>query len=131
MLHKSLKKYPKMNNWRAILQLAEDVAPVENLPEDSNDWWSDVTMDHPSGWKVVFFYDGDELDYISEWITPDGTVFDHWSLFEGMGNPWKDEYWLKCWRSCKDLPRLIKARQEYSIFSLAFWKNRNWKYWRK
>ena len=70
--------------------------------DDSDDWCGDVELPARDGWKVTFFYDCGELDYIDHFITPSGEKLEVWS----------DEYQTEhlpavmCWRSMGDLARL-------------------------
>jgi hypothetical protein len=87
-----------------LLELAESTGAVDN---DKRYWCENVTFDAKDGWKVVIFYDQDEIDYIDSFITPDGTKVDFWE--------WKDcsdKKTLRCWRGSGDLIRLKMAAQE-------------------
>jgi hypothetical protein len=80
------------------------IAESTNAPEhDGKYYHEDVTFEAKDGWKCVMFYDGDELDYIAHFITPDGEIIDFW---EWEDSPEKDT--LTCWRSIGDIERLRK-----------------------
>ena len=85
-----------------LLEIAESANPPDNLDEHV---WTEKTFDSSNGWKVVFFYDGDELDYIDTFISPDGTVINFWEW--GDGHPWFND--LFNWRCVGDLVRLKES----------------------
>jgi hypothetical protein len=94
-----------IDGWQGLLALAEEICPPDNLPEGSPDWWSDVVFKTATGWTVVIFYDGDELDYIDHFTTPDGQEIDFWDWPEE--DEWKK--YLINWRGVGDLERLMSC----------------------
>jgi hypothetical protein len=92
-----------------LLEIAESANPPENQPGDSEDWCGDVEMLARDGWKVTFFYDCGELDYIDHFISPDGELIDVWP-----DTPFQGEEWLPTmnWRSMGDLARLRRAQRK-------------------
>ena len=92
----------KYDQWR-LLRIAESAKPPETQPDDSDDWCGEVEMPAKDGWKVVFFYDCGELDYIDHFITPDGTRLEVWP-----GGEYQSEQLppVMIWRSVGDLERL-------------------------
>lgn len=85
-----------------LLEIAESANPPESVSSDSDEWCSDVVLEARDGWKVVFFYDCETLDYIDSFITPEGKVLEVWKDIPDS------EIWppLLCWRSVGDLARL-------------------------
>ena len=92
-----------VTGWADLLKIAEEVNAPEKQPSDSPKWCADVSFDHPTGWKVVIFYDCGELDYIDHFVTPDGTDIEFWDLPED--DTWKN--YLINWRGVGDLERLL------------------------
>lgn len=84
-----------------LLAIAEKTDPPEEQPADSEDWCADVPF-NVNGWVVRFFYDCGELDYITDFVTPNGETIDFWDWSED--HPWKNT--LMAWRSVGDLARL-------------------------
>jgi hypothetical protein len=97
-----------INSWQELLELAEDVAPPEEQPSDSDNWCTDVVFKAADGWKVVIFYDCGELDYISHFVAPGGKEIDFWEWPEA--HPWRS--YLINWRGVGDLERLKKCEQK-------------------
>jgi len=83
------------------LEIAEKANPPEILPSDSPYWCSDMPIKTEEGWTVYFFYDCEELDYISHFVKPDGTEIDFWDWEESEAKEI-----LICWRGVGDLDRL-------------------------
>lgn len=82
-----------------LMQIAESANPPEYCDVDAGD----VELPASDGWRVVFFYDGGELDCISRFITPDGRTIDYFK--------WPNRYdrmlrALMNWRSVGDFARL-------------------------
>jgi hypothetical protein len=61
-----------------LLDIAHSAAPPKTQPCDSPDWCGDVTLPALDGWKVCFFYDCGELDYIDHFVTPEGEKLEVW-----------------------------------------------------
>ena len=89
------------DQWK-LLEIAESANPPDEQPGDSDNWCGDVEMPAKDGWKVVFFYDCGELDYIDSFVMPDGTRLEVW----GLG--YQGEQWppVMNWRGVGDLERL-------------------------
>ncbi len=58
-----------------LLEVAESANPPLYPPADGGAW---LTLDAKDGWKVCFFYDCDDLDYIEHFIKPNGDVLEAW-----------------------------------------------------
>jgi len=91
----------KYDQWR-LLEIAESANPPNNQSSDSDDWCGDVEFIAKDGWKVIFFYDCGELDYIDSFVTPEGM------RLEVFVNGYQSEQWppVMNWRSVGDLTRL-------------------------
>ncbi len=48
----------------------------------------DLVLPSIEGWQVQYFYDAGELDYIEQFVMPDGTIIDPWDLPEGDPRRW-------------------------------------------
>lgn len=92
----------KYDQWR-LLEIAESANPPETKPSDSENWCGDVELPAKDEWKVVFFYDCGELDYIDHFETPDGEKLEVW-----LGAEYQSEQWppVMNWRGVGDLARL-------------------------
>lgn len=90
----------KYNQWR-LLEIAESANPPDEQPDGPN-WCGEVELPATDGWKVVFFYDCGELDYIDSFVMPDGT------RLEVFGDDYQSEQWppVMNWRVMGDLERL-------------------------
>ncbi len=85
-----------------LLDIAHSAAPPPHLDPGT---FEEITFDTPSGWKVVIFYDGGDLDYIDSMIAPDGAVIDPWK------RPTGDQLrLLTYWRGVNDTERLKGLR---------------------
>jgi len=84
-----------------LLEIAESANPPECCDRYFHE---DIIMNAKDGWKISFFYDGDELDYINYFIMPNGTIIDFWDWDEDKY--YDDKHLLMCWRSVGDLKRL-------------------------
>lgn len=93
----------KYGQWR-LLEIAESANPPETQPGDSEYWCGDAEMQAKDGWKVIFFYDCGELDYIDAFVMPDGT------RLEVFADGYQSEQWppVMNWRSVGDLARWRK-----------------------
>jgi hypothetical protein len=89
-----------VTSLKSLLEIAESAAP----PELSPDAFGDVELPAKDGWRVAFFYDCGELDYISHFVSPDGAVVDFWEWPESA-----ERTLLTCWRSVGDMRRLLPA----------------------
>jgi len=94
---------------RKLIAIAHAANPVE---DQGDDWVFDVVLPSSNGWKVGFFYDCGELDYIDHFISPTGERIEVWEddpRFEfpeqGLDFPFRP---LQCWRGCADTDRLLK-----------------------
>lgn len=89
------------DQWK-LLEIAESANPPNSYPEDSDNWCGDVEMPAKDGWKVIFFYDCGELDFIDSFVMPDGKHLEIW------GNGYQSEQWppVMIWRGVGDLERL-------------------------
>lgn len=90
------------NQWH-LLEIAESANPPDMQPDDSDDWCGDVEFAAKDGWKVVFFYDCGELDYIDHFITPNGEKLEVWADGGYQGDQWPP---VMNWRGVGDLARL-------------------------
>lgn len=88
----------KFDCWY-LLEIAESANPPDNWDDHI---WTEKEFDAKDGWKVSFFYDGDELDYIDHFVTPDGKKIDFWDWPEET--PGRQN--LINWRGVGDLERL-------------------------
>jgi hypothetical protein len=71
-----------------ILYLADNANIPSHSDGSDENTDTDLTFDAPNGFKLVCFYDGDEFDYISKVIFPDGEIY------EPDGKEWeKIMYW--------------------------------------
>ncbi len=84
-----------------LLDLAEKSNPPKEQPSVSKNWCTDVPFS-VDGWVVWIFYDCGELDYITYFTAPDGTMIDFWEWDEN--HPWKND--LMNWRNVGDMHRL-------------------------
>lgn len=89
------------DQWR-LLEIAESAHPPENQPADSGNWCGTIELPAKDGWKVVFFYDCGELDYIDSFVMPDG------KRLNVFGHDYHSEQWppVMTWRGMGDLERL-------------------------
>lgn len=99
----SLQSIP-LEEWFAIVESADAPAYIE----DEDKWWTETTFKAKDGWKVTFYYDENELDYIHSITTPEGHELDFWCWPET--NPIKNA--LINWRSPGDSKRLLEAIRE-------------------
>lgn len=96
----------KYNVW-FLMEIAESTKAPEH---DEKYFHEDVTFDAKGGWKCIMFYDGDELDYIDSFITPEGEIVNFWDWEESA-----EKDLLTCWRSIGDLERLKKIAAQKSV----------------
>jgi hypothetical protein len=54
------------------------IAETASIPPISYELWPWRIFDAKEGWKVMVYYDVDELDYIDHFVTPDGQQIDIW-----------------------------------------------------
>jgi len=95
----SLERLGIYSQWD-LLALAEKAMPPDEQPPESEEWCADIDF-VVDGWIVRIFYDAGELDYIAEFIGPDGTIFDFWEWPDG--HPWKRD--LINWSGVGDVER--------------------------
>lgn len=91
----------KYDPWY-LLELAESTGAVDKYKKY---WCEDVTFNAKDGWKVVIFYDQDEIDYIDSFISPTGEIINFWDWEDSF-----DKETLICWRGPGDLKRLKESR---------------------
>jgi len=85
------------DQWE-LLEIAESTC----APKQNNAWYGDVEILAKDGWRVVFYYDCGELDYIDCFIMPDGTILDVWpNGYESEQSPP-----VMAWRGEGDIDRL-------------------------
>ncbi|MES2685504.1 MAG: hypothetical protein V4706_01715 [Pseudomonadota bacterium] len=93
-----------LDKWGQIflLEIASSAAPPNTQPSDSTNWCGDVTLPGRAGWKVCFFYDCGDLDYIDHFVTPDGEKLE--VFVEGYDS----EQWppVMLWGGISDTERL-------------------------
>jgi hypothetical protein len=84
-----------------LLEIASSAAPPDTQPGDSPDWCGDVTLPARDGWKVCFFYDCGDLDYIDHFVTPEGEKLDVFA------DGYQSEQWppVMCWSGNADTER--------------------------
>lgn len=87
----------KYDQWK-LLEIAESANPPDYKAYE----YGDIEMAAKDGWKVVFFYDCGELDYIEAFVMPDGTRLNVW------GTAYLGEQWppVMSWRGVGDMERL-------------------------
>lgn len=90
-----------------LLEIAESAQPPEVIEVDSVSWTGVEVMSAADGWKVGFFYDCGELDYIDHFVTPDGKRLEVWV------DEYDSEFWppVMNWRGVGDLKRIKDIRQ--------------------
>lgn len=86
------------------------LAEAANPPNDHPDYYTDIEFEARDGWKVSFFYDVGELDYIAHFVTPDGEVLDFWEWLESH-----ERDWLIAWRGVGDRARLLDLHQRQAV----------------
>lgn len=89
------------DQWK-LLEIAESANPPEQQPGDSVNWCGEVEIPAKDGWKVIFFYDCGELDFIDSFIMPDGKRLEVW--IDGYPGDYFPPVMI--WRSLGDLERL-------------------------
>lgn len=70
-----------------LLDIASSANPPNVQPYNSGVWCGEVVLNARDGWKVCFFYDAGQLDYIDYFITPEGEKL----------NVWPDHYISEQW----------------------------------
>lgn len=73
--------------------------------------WHDITFAARDGWQVTIFYDGGELDYVTEIHAPDGLTIDPWDWPYGAPGC----QMLINWRAVGDRARMMALREECSV----------------
>lgn len=87
-----------------LLDFAESAKPDQHSADVD---FGSIELDAKEGWRVSFFYDANDLDYIDYFVTPAGEMIDFWE--------WpRDEYeeaisLLMNWGAVGDLDRLRAA----------------------
>jgi len=92
------------DQWK-LLEIAESANP----PNANFEWYGDVKLPAKDGWKVTFYYDCGELDYIDSFVTPDGVTLNVFGPDVVVGLEWPP---LMIWREVGDLKRLLKECQK-------------------
>lgn len=78
------------------------VAHSANPPDVCEDLFGEIEMQAQDGWRVCFFYDMGELDYIDYFINPKGERLDVWhDDYQSEQSPP-----IMAWRGCSDTLRL-------------------------
>jgi hypothetical protein len=95
----------KYDPW-FLIEIAESTGAQEF---DKKYFHENVTLNAKDGWKCVIFYDGDMLDYIDSFITPDGEIINFWEWDECI-----EKSILMGWSGVGDIERLkVDAAAEY------------------
>ncbi len=58
-----------------LLSLADEINPPAKIDDAA---FGNREFICSNGWRVTFFYDGGDLDYIDHFASPDGRVIDFW-----------------------------------------------------
>ena len=94
-----------LDKWgqAVLLEIAHSAGPPDTQPGDSPNWCGEVTLAGRDGWRVCFFYDCGELDYIDHFVTPDGERLDVWpdDYQSEQGAP------VMNWRGTSDTERFV------------------------
>jgi hypothetical protein len=77
----SFEENMDISDIKVLLEIIESANPPNHM-DGAND---NIILDAKDKWKVVFFYDNEELDYIDSLISPSGEVIDPWDW------PWSIE----------------------------------------
>lgn len=88
-----------------LMDIAESAAPPQNVDSTCPYWCGEEEFQARDGWKVTFFYDCGELDYIDHFVTPDGQVLEVWEDLTGDQDQWPP---LLNWSEVGDADRLRK-----------------------